>query len=140
MQKDIIAKKILFEKKVLNEAKRKMKNNKTDMNEIMLEKSKKDIYAKEVISCSKNMSLGVPLHMSQERMLKEKLTVIEQNVERTKNEIRKLRQKNWSEKGFKPRDIDAIRGVFVTKKRMTLEPKSDVKDNDVEIMNIARFS
>ena len=127
-----------YEKKVLNEAKRSMKVNREEMNEIMLEKYKKDAYAKEVINCSKNVSLGKSLYLSNERQLKEKLINSELDIERTKMAIKNFRQKNWSEKGFKHKDIDAIKGVFITDK-VPSEKKEHILAGE-HIKKVAGFS
>lgn len=127
-----------YERKVLSETRRNMRGNKEEMNEIMLEKCKKDTYAREVVSCSKNVSLGTGLHAAHEKLLRERLAEKEAEVERTKLAIKKFRQRNWSEKGFKPRDIDAIRGVFVTNK-IPLESKIDPLAEE-NVIEVAKFS
>jgi hypothetical protein len=127
-----------YEKRVLDETKKNMKMNREEMNEIMLEKCKKDTYAREVISCSKNASLGKSIHLSYERQLKERLAEIELEIGRTKMTIKKFRQKNWSEKGFKPKDIDAIKEVFITNK-VSLEEREDPLAEE-HVIKVARFS
>ena len=135
LNKSVARAKAEFERRVLKEAERKMKINKSDMDEILLEKYKKDSYAKQVILCNNHLSLGNLLRVSGEKQLKEKLAEVEEEVERAKTEINRYRKKKWRQKAIKKKDITLIKMLFPARKKINAE----CEDND-KILEVARLT
>ena len=140
LKKQLVNIKQEFEHKVLNGAKLNMKLNKQDIEELMLEKHKREINAHQVLAYSKHMSIGSALHSSQERIIREKLSVVETELERTKMDIKLFRKKRWNEKGIKAKDLDVIRGVFSVKKRISADNNIVSLEDGKGVLKVARLS
>ncbi len=133
-----------FDARVLEEAKRQMRVNKGDIDNILLEKHKKDEYTRQVINCSKHLSVGSGVRLAQAKQLKERLWTMESEVDRAKTNIRLYRQRRWGEKSMKRKDVEFMQTLFPGRwqRESTRGEVSTARDlrNSEEVLEIAKLA
>ncbi len=119
-EREMLEKKRKFEARVLAGAKKAMRDNKGDVDELLFEKQKRDEYARQVIKCNKHLAVEPGLRVERQREMEERLERMNEDVKRARQNIKEYRKRRFYEKGFKRGDVDVLQSVFVTRSKGTL--------------------